>query len=313
MTVRASSPTFYPSCSSAFGRRTLGSHARTAVSAWVLRSCATWSSSTAGVSTRRARAPARGRCFPVELPVAGIPSYEPPVARGRAPRTESPFEHTLDLAGVRILVVDDQSDARDIIGTILEQYGAEVRVAESTATALTALEKWPFDVLVSDIGMPVDDGYVLIEKLRKKLDHPEVARIPAVALTAYARSEDEQKALASGYDAHVAKPIEPGRLASAVVARYPANGITRLNERGSLPVRPCRARDSDADRSRRALRNQAAPVSPTSERRTSSRPRTSAPEASRDPREKHGGRGGLAASSRIGDLGRKATGERSAA
>ena len=109
----------------------------------------------------------KGAVFSVELPVAGIPSYEPPVTRGRAPRSEPPFEHTLDLAGVRILVVDDQSDARDIIGTSLEQYGAEVRVAESTASALTALEKWPFDVLVSDIGMPVDDGYVLIKKLRK--------------------------------------------------------------------------------------------------------------------------------------------------
>jgi PAS domain S-box-containing protein len=159
----------------------------------------------------------KGAAFSVSLPVAGVPDVEPPVARGRAPRSEPPIESVLGLAGVRVLVVDDQSDARDIIATILEKYGAEVRVAESALDALDALEKSPFDVLVSDIGMPVEDGYVLIEKVRAMLERPEVARIPAVALTAYARSEDERRALASGYDVHVAKPIDPRRLVSAVM------------------------------------------------------------------------------------------------
>jgi CheY-like chemotaxis protein len=163
----------------------------------------------------------KGATFSVDLPVAGVPSFEPPVVRGRALRTEPPFEESLSLAGVRILVVDDQRDARDIIATILQQYGAEVRVAESTKAALEALDRDPFDVLVSDIGMPLEDGYVLIKKVRALLDRPEIARLPAVALSAYARREDEKQALDSGYDVHVVKPIEPGRLVSAVL------GLTR--------------------------------------------------------------------------------------
>jgi PAS domain S-box-containing protein len=160
----------------------------------------------------------KGARFSVNLPVAGVSELEPPVARGRTSRSEPSVEHTAGLAGLRVLVVDDQSDARDIIATMLEQYGAEVRVAESTAAALEALTHGrPFDVLVSDIGMPVEDGYVLIKKVRDRLDRPELARIAAVALTAYARNEDERQALAAGYDAHVAKPIEPGRLVSAVL------------------------------------------------------------------------------------------------
>ncbi|HEX6273972.1 MAG TPA: ATP-binding protein [Polyangiaceae bacterium] len=160
----------------------------------------------------------RGASFSVNLPVAGAPAGEPPPALGRAPRSEPPVEALLGLSGLRVLVVDDQSDARDIIATILEQYGAEVRVAESTAVALDALKNGPFDVLVSDIGMPGDDGYVLIEKVRAMLlEQPEVARIPAVALTAYARNEDERRALAAGYDAHVAKPVDPRSLVSTVM------------------------------------------------------------------------------------------------
>jgi PAS domain S-box-containing protein len=158
-----------------------------------------------------------GATFSVDLPVSGVTPVEPPVALGRAHRTDPPFEESPDLAGVRILVVDDQSDARDIIAMMLQQYGAEVRVAESTPAALTALEQHPFDVLVSDIGMPIEDGYVLVRKLRAMLDRPEVARLPAVALTAYARREDEKQALDAGYDTHVVKPVDPRRLVSAVL------------------------------------------------------------------------------------------------
>jgi CheY-like chemotaxis protein len=159
----------------------------------------------------------RGATFSVDLPVAGVPEFEPLVVRGRAPRSEPPLERRNGLSGVRILVVDDQSDARELMGTILGQYGAEVRVAESTAAALRILEQEPFDALVSDIGMPVEDGYVLIKKLRALHGRPKVAELPAVALTAYVRDEDQKKALDSGYDLHVSKPIEPGRLVSAVM------------------------------------------------------------------------------------------------
>ena len=159
----------------------------------------------------------KGAAFSVDLPVAGVSRFEPPFASERARSFEPPLLDGTGLSGLHILVVDDQGDARDLIGTILGQYGADVRVADGTSAALRALLDEPFDVLVSDIGMPVEDGYVLIERLRAMHDRPDLVKIPAVALTAYARCEDEKQALASGYDVHVAKPIEPGRLVSAVM------------------------------------------------------------------------------------------------
>jgi PAS domain S-box-containing protein len=159
----------------------------------------------------------QGATFSVELPVGGVPRYEPEIARRRAVRSEPPTLQPAGLAGLRILVVDDQGDARELIGTILGQYGAEVRVAGGTPDALGMLRAQAFDALVSDIGMPVEDGYSLIEQVRAMRERPDLASIPAVALTAYARNEDRKQALDSGYDVHVAKPIEPGRLVSAVM------------------------------------------------------------------------------------------------
>jgi CheY-like chemotaxis protein/anti-sigma regulatory factor (Ser/Thr protein kinase) len=161
--------------------------------------------------------PGKGAAFSVDLPVGGVPHTEPELARLRMKRSDPPPWQPAALSGLRILVVDDQGDARELIGTILGQYGAEVRLAEGTTEALRLLRGEGFDLLVSDIGMPVEDGYSLIEQLRATRDRPDVANIPAVALTAYARSEDRKQALDSGYDVHVAKPIEPGRLVSAVM------------------------------------------------------------------------------------------------
>jgi CheY-like chemotaxis protein len=94
-------------------------------------------------------------------------------------------------------------------------YEAEVRPCASSAEALQTLDEWRPDVLVSDIGMPVEDGYELIRKIRAR--EPERGGlIPAVALTAYARDEDSQRAIDAGYQAHVPKPVEPGELATAV-------------------------------------------------------------------------------------------------
>jgi signal transduction histidine kinase/ActR/RegA family two-component response regulator len=164
----------------------------------------------------------KGAMFTVELPVAAVLQFEPPVTRGRARGTEPAFEPRLELQGLRILVVDDQSDARELTATILREYGAEVRVAEGSDTALRILMVEAFDVLVSDIGMPISDGYVLIRTVRA-VDgrRPDLARLPAVALTAYAHPEDEKQALASGYDLHVAKPVDPKRLVSVVLELTP--------------------------------------------------------------------------------------------
>ncbi|MEX2220542.1 MAG: chemotaxis protein CheB [Candidatus Rokuibacteriota bacterium] len=119
------------------------------------------------------------------------------------------------LDGVRVLVVDDEGDARDLMRSVLAQCGAQVTVTATARAALEALGQAPFDVLVSDIAMPEADGYDLIRAVRS-LDGEHGGQIPALALTAYARMEDRAEALAAGYQQHAAKPIEPLDLAAAV-------------------------------------------------------------------------------------------------
>ena len=113
-----------------------------------------------------------------------------------------------DLTGFRVLVVDDESDTRDLLREVLEHCGAEVRDASSGEQALQILKSWTPGVIVSDIGMPGEDGYAFIRRVRD-WERESGLRIPAVALTAYARSEDRIRALLAGYQVHVAKPIEP--------------------------------------------------------------------------------------------------------
>jgi CheY-like chemotaxis protein len=116
-----------------------------------------------------------------------------------------------------VLAVDDEPDARDLLSKMLTNYGAEVKTCASAAEALRTLGEWRPDALVSDIGMPGEDGYELLGKIRAR--EPERGgRIPAVALTAYAHAEDERRALAAGYQMHIPKPVEPGRLAAAVAS-----------------------------------------------------------------------------------------------
>ena len=124
------------------------------------------------------------------------------------------------LQGVRLLVVDDDADARELLSIILEEAGAEVSTAASADEALAAFERQRPDVLVSDIGMPDGDGYSLIRRVRS-LEGEAGARVPAVALTAFARAEDRGEALGSGFQAHLPKPIEPGEL-TALIAQLVA-------------------------------------------------------------------------------------------
>jgi CheY-like chemotaxis protein len=132
---------------------------------------------------------------------------------GEIPKSHAPSPDLL--CELRVLLVDDEPDARELLGLILMSYEAEVRHCASAAEALQTLDEWRPDVLVSDIGMPVEDGYELIRKIRAR--EPERGGlIPAVALTAYARDEDAQRAIEAGYHAHVPKPVEPGELAIAV-------------------------------------------------------------------------------------------------
>ena len=122
-----------------------------------------------------------------------------------------------DLKGVRILVVDDEEDARMLLDAVLEQCDASVRTCASVAEALAEIEEWGPDVLVSDIEMPGEDGYALIRKVRE-LESERGGRLPAVALTAHARAEDRMRVLSSGYQMHVPKPVEPAELAVVIAS-----------------------------------------------------------------------------------------------
>ncbi|HEY9763368.1 MAG TPA: PAS domain-containing protein [Trichocoleus sp.] len=122
-----------------------------------------------------------------------------------------------DLGGMRILAVDDDPDSRELLTALLTQYGAEALVVSCAAEVLASVESFHPDLLISDIGMPEVDGYTLIQQVRM-LPPERGGQIPAIALTAYARAEDQQRALASGFQQHVVKPLDPTRLVQAAIA-----------------------------------------------------------------------------------------------
>lgn len=132
-------------------------------------------------------------------------------------RTES-ARATPRLDEIKVLVVDDEEDSRNMVAALLVESGVEIRTAGSAAEAIDVLAKWRPDVLVVDIGMPGEDGYEFIRRIRKNESASGFKEIPAVALTAYARSEDRLNALAAGYQQHLAKPVEPAELLVVVAS-----------------------------------------------------------------------------------------------
>ena len=165
-----------------------------------------------GTVTAHSDGEGKGATFVIRLPRAAASAGEGPVQAGPAPRS------TATLDRVDILVVDDDADTRAAMLLALGRYGARVRTAASVPDALSLIEgeRWP-DVLISDIGMPEQDGYDLIRQLRS-LELSRGGRIPAIALTAYASPADRKRALESGYQAHVAKPVDPAEVADLVVS-----------------------------------------------------------------------------------------------
>jgi PAS domain S-box-containing protein len=160
----------------------------------------------------------RGSTFTIELPVSALRlnPEEFTKLKGGAPAAGDRREGAASsLGGVRALVVEDQADARELLSVLLRQYGAEVVTASSAAEAISAIRRERPDVMVSDIGMPGEDGYWLIREVRS-LGAELGGDVPAVALTAYASVADRERALAAGFQAHVSKPIEPSALVSAV-------------------------------------------------------------------------------------------------
>ena len=119
------------------------------------------------------------------------------------------------LENVRILAVEDQDDSRDLLDFVLQREGATVETARNVPEARAALGARPFDILVADLGLPDEDGYSLIRSIRETFPSP-AREIRAVALTAYAGDYYRTKALAAGYDAYVAKPIEPSQLTAVL-------------------------------------------------------------------------------------------------
>ena len=160
----------------------------------------------------------RGATFIVQLPLALTRTALPSPTSG-GDLTSAPGAR---LNGLRVLVVDDDRDAGDLADAILTGAGAAVRVATSASDALEVIAAWQPDVLVSDIGMPGDDGYAFIRSVRA-LDSAAGGRTPAVALTAYGRTEDRAASLSAGYDMHVPKPVDPGEL-TAIVASVAQRG-----------------------------------------------------------------------------------------
>ncbi len=158
-----------------------------------------------------------GATFTVSLPLASVATVgdldEATVWEREGNGLPAGFSEVLD--GLRILVVDDELDSRELITAILTRCGSEVRCSESAAEAIQACRDWKPDLLVSDIGMPQEDGYSLIQKLRK-MRSKWARQIPAVALTAYATVEDRARALEAGFQVHLAKPIEPEALVRSI-------------------------------------------------------------------------------------------------
>jgi signal transduction histidine kinase len=150
-----------------------------------------------------------GAVFNVRLPRRGAE------ASAAAGRDGAAFSNGSRLDGVRVILVEDEADTRESLISALRLYGAEVAGYSEATAALRAVEAQPPDVLLSDIGMPGEDGYTLIRHVRA-WEAPRGSRLPAVALTAYARGEDGAEALQAGFDAHVHKPIEPTDLARIV-------------------------------------------------------------------------------------------------
>lgn len=151
----------------------------------------------------------KGATFTVRLPLLNVNSKKNQSSPSR--------EQNLDLTSIRVLVIDDEPDSRELLAVMLTQAGAEVMSVASAAEFLAALESFQPDVAVSDIGMPEVDGYTLLRQVRS-LSLEQGGQVPAIALTAYAGEIDRQHAIAAGFQKHIAKPIEPDQLVVAIVS-----------------------------------------------------------------------------------------------
>ena len=167
----------------------------------------------------------QGATFTLRLPIRGQPAapaaVAPEIRQAGVMRPSS--DELVDLTGIKVLLVDDEPDARELLTEVLEQCGAVVVAAQSADEAVSLIPRERPAVLLSDIGLPGEDGYKLISRVRA-LGPGDGGNLPAAAITAYARSDDARKALAAGYQRHAPKPIQPTTLAALVA------GLAQLQE-----------------------------------------------------------------------------------
>jgi CheY-like chemotaxis protein len=164
----------------------------------------------------------KGAVFTIRLPIPALTG----AGDERGSEAQDPLP-AVRLDEVRVLVVDDEADARDVLRGSLSLFGAQVQAVDSIEPALEALRAWEPHVLVSDLGLVGEDGCALIRRVRA-LDPARGGRTPAVALTALARPEDRLRALAAGFQIHMAKPVEPQELAlviASLIGRLPAGPV----------------------------------------------------------------------------------------
>jgi CheY-like chemotaxis protein/two-component sensor histidine kinase len=161
----------------------------------------------------------KGATFTINLPSASVVSNQKELDSAPPANAEeiTTFDGLPSLQGLKVLVVDDEADTRELIAEVLKEVGSEVITARSVEEALIALEKHKPDILISDLGMPNEDGYSLISKVRA-LAAEQGGHIPAAALTAYARAEDRMRVLRAGFQFHLPKPVDSAELVTVVAS-----------------------------------------------------------------------------------------------
>jgi signal transduction histidine kinase/ActR/RegA family two-component response regulator len=168
--------------------------------------------------------------FPVMIVHAAASNQTAPLQwREQALAVSAMLDCNQSLVGMRLLTVEDEPDARELLKLMLEQCGAEVRATQSAKDALKEIEEWKPDLMISDIEMPGEDGYSLIQKVRSFAQGQ--GRLPAIALTAHARVEDRLRALRAGYDAHLAKPVEMNELITVIESLARRTGKSEIGQR----------------------------------------------------------------------------------
>ena len=176
----------------------------------------------------------KGATFSVRLPSVGsdsVPSKSP----SRVEAKKAGYEFNSRLEGIHVLLVEDDLDTLDLLSSALKHQSARVTAVSSAAEALASIRASIPDIVVSDIAMPGVNGYELVEKIQA-MEVADDRQIPVVAITAYAKEEDRQKALSSGFQSYLAKPIELAELVSAVADGVRKNGTQRRTRRVIGPI-----------------------------------------------------------------------------